>query len=56
MYELLRSVDLQPTIEAVQRNERLDFAQYAALVHDALGFAEPVRTVPWLTPRATRSR
>ncbi|WP_261944284.1 MULTISPECIES: hypothetical protein [Pseudomonas] len=31
MYELLRSVDLQPTIEAVQRNERLDFAQYSLL-------------------------
>lgn len=24
--------------------------QTAALVHGALGFAEPVRTVPWLTP------
>ncbi|ANC80262.1 phosphohistidine phosphatase SixA [Pseudomonas putida] len=24
--------------------------QTAALVHDTLGFAEPVRTVPWLTP------
>lgn len=31
MYELLRSVDLQPTIEAVQGNHRLDFAQYSLL-------------------------
>ncbi|WP_110639035.1 hypothetical protein [Pseudomonas sp. CC120222-01a] len=31
MHELLRSLDLQPTIEAVQRDNRLDFAQYALL-------------------------
>lgn len=31
MHELLRSLDLQPTIEAVQRDSRLDFAQYALL-------------------------
>ena len=31
MHELLRSLDLQPTIETVQRNSRLDFAQYALL-------------------------
>jgi phosphohistidine phosphatase len=26
--------------------------QTAALVHDTLGFIEPVRTVPWLTPES----
>ena len=26
--------------------------QTAALVHETLGFAEPLRTVPWLTPEA----
>ncbi|POG09818.1 hypothetical protein BGP84_08765 [Pseudomonas putida] len=31
MHELLRSLDLQPTIEAVQRDNRLDFARYALL-------------------------
>lgn len=31
MHELLRSLDLQPTIETVQRNNRLDFAQYSLL-------------------------
>lgn len=31
MQELLRSLDLQPTLESVQRNNRLDFAQYALL-------------------------
>ncbi|QHG66104.1 hypothetical protein C2H86_17605 [Pseudomonas putida] len=31
MHELLRSLDLQPTIETVQRDQRLDFAQYALL-------------------------
>ncbi len=30
--------------------------QTAALVHDTLGFAEPVRTVPWLRPRVMYSR
>jgi len=29
--ELLRSLDLQPTIEHVQNNDRLDFAQYSLL-------------------------
>jgi hypothetical protein len=31
MHELLRSLDLQPTVETVQRDNRLDFAQYALL-------------------------
>ena len=31
MHELLRSLDLQPTIDAVQRDNRLDFARYALL-------------------------
>ncbi|MGJ7548384.1 hypothetical protein [Pseudomonas alloputida] len=31
VHELLRSLDLQPTIETVQRDQRLDFAQYALL-------------------------
>jgi len=31
MHELLRSLDLQPTIETVQRDNRLDFAQYSLL-------------------------
>jgi hypothetical protein len=31
VHELLRSLDLRPTIESVQRDERLDFAQYSLL-------------------------
>jgi hypothetical protein len=31
MHELLRSLDLQPTIESVQRDQPLDFARHALL-------------------------
>ena len=37
-------------LQAILASPYVRAQQTAALVHGALGFAEPVRTVPWLTP------
>ncbi|HEN8711645.1 TPA: phosphohistidine phosphatase SixA [Pseudomonas putida] len=37
-------------LQAIIASPYVRAQQTAALVHDSLGFAEPVRTVPWLTP------
>ncbi|MNZ21298.1 Phosphohistidine phosphatase SixA [compost metagenome] len=37
-------------LQAIIASPYVRAQQTAALVHDTLGFAEPVRTVPWLTP------
>nr|WP_275679459.1 MULTISPECIES: phosphohistidine phosphatase SixA [Pseudomonas] len=37
-------------LQAIIASPYVRAQQTAALVHEALGFAEPVRTVPWLTP------
>ncbi|CAM3842377.1 Phosphohistidine phosphatase SixA [Pseudomonas reidholzensis] len=37
-------------LQAIVASPYVRAQQTAALVHGALGFAEPVRTVPWLTP------
>ncbi|MDH0649032.1 phosphohistidine phosphatase SixA [Pseudomonas sp. GD03858] len=37
-------------LQAIIASPYVRAQQTAALVHGALGFAEPVRTVPWLTP------
>ncbi|WDY56341.1 phosphohistidine phosphatase SixA [Pseudomonas sp. PSKL.D1] len=37
-------------LQAIIASPYVRAQQTAAIVHDTLGFAEPVRTVPWLTP------
>ncbi|MGE8458361.1 MAG: SixA phosphatase family protein, partial [Pseudomonas alloputida] len=37
-------------LQAIIASPYVRAQQTAALVHDTLSFAEPVRTVPWLTP------
>jgi len=39
-------------LQAIIASPYVRAQQTAALVHDTLGFAEPVRTVPWLTPES----
>ncbi|NIF27224.1 phosphohistidine phosphatase SixA [Pantoea sp. Tr-811] len=39
-------------LQAIYASPFVRVQQTAALVHDTLGFAEPVRTVPWLTPES----
>lgn len=39
-------------LQAIIASPYVRAQQTAALVHDALGFADPVRTVPWLTPES----
>ena len=41
---------LDQPLQAIVASPYVRAQQTAALVHGALGFAEPVRTVPWLTP------
>nr|WP_232108678.1 phosphohistidine phosphatase SixA [Pseudomonas juntendi] len=39
-------------LQAIIASPYVRAQQTAALVHETLGFAEPLRTVPWLTPEA----
>ncbi|HGM5579362.1 TPA: phosphohistidine phosphatase SixA [Pseudomonas putida] len=39
-------------LQAIVASPYVRAQQTAALVHDTLGFAESVRTVPWLTPES----
>jgi len=39
-------------LQAIIASPYVRAQQTAALVHGALGFSEPVRTVPWLTPES----
>ncbi|MFK0312467.1 phosphohistidine phosphatase SixA [Pseudomonas sp. NPDC090233] len=39
-------------LQAIIASPYVRAQQTAALVHDSLGFTEPVRTVPWLTPES----
>nr|WP_269806762.1 MULTISPECIES: phosphohistidine phosphatase SixA [unclassified Pseudomonas] len=50
--QVLRSAAhlLGQPLQAIIASPYVRAQQTAALVHGALGFAEPVRTVPWLTP------
>ncbi|BBH45281.1 phosphohistidine phosphatase SixA [Pseudomonas sp. KU43P] len=41
---------LSQPLQAIIASPYVRAQQTAALVHDTLGFVEPVRTVPWLTP------
>ncbi|AZL69732.1 MULTISPECIES: phosphohistidine phosphatase SixA [Pseudomonas] len=52
--QVLRSAAhlLGQPLQAIIASPYVRAQQTAALVHDALGFAEPVRTVPWLTPES----
>jgi phosphohistidine phosphatase len=56
--QVLRSAAhlLGQPLQAIIASPYVRAQQTAALVHDTLGFAEPVRTVPWLTPEAMCSR
>ncbi|MCO7517455.1 phosphohistidine phosphatase SixA [Pseudomonas guariconensis] len=49
--QVLRSAArlLGQPLQAILASPYVRAQQTAALVHEALGFAEPVRTVPWLT-------
>ncbi|MEN5239559.1 MULTISPECIES: phosphohistidine phosphatase SixA [Pseudomonas] len=53
--QVLRSAAhlLGQPLQAIIASPYVRAQQTAALVHDALGFAEPVRTVPWLTPESS---
>ncbi|PWB35701.1 phosphohistidine phosphatase SixA [Pseudomonas sp. SDI] len=50
--QVLRSAAqlLGQPLQAIIASPYVRAQQTAALVHDALGFAQPLRTVPWLTP------
>lgn len=50
--QVLRSAAhlLGQPLQAIIASPYMRAQQTATLVHGALGFAEPVRTVPWLTP------
>lgn len=50
--QVLRSAArlLGEPLQAIIASPYVRAQQTAALVHGALGFVEPVRTVPWLTP------
>ncbi|MFB4393709.1 MULTISPECIES: phosphohistidine phosphatase SixA [unclassified Pseudomonas] len=50
--QVLRSAAhlLGQPLQAIIASPYVRAQQTAALVHDTLGFGEPVRTVPWLTP------
>ncbi|WP_145188909.1 MULTISPECIES: phosphohistidine phosphatase SixA [unclassified Pseudomonas] len=39
-------------LQAIIASPYVRAQQTAALVHDTLGFAQPVQTVPWLTPES----
>lgn len=39
-------------LQAILASPFVRAQQTAALVHEALGYAQPVRTVPWLTPES----
>ncbi|WDM61031.1 phosphohistidine phosphatase SixA [Pseudomonas sp. NEEL19] len=39
-------------LQAIIASPYVRAQQTAALVHETMGFAEPLRTVPWLTPEA----
>lgn len=52
--QVLRSAArlLGQPLQAIIASPYVRAQQTAALVHDTLGFTEPVRTVPWLTPES----
>jgi len=53
--QVLRSAAhlLGQPLQAIIASPYVRAQQTAALVHDTLGFAEAVRTVPWLTPESS---